>query len=123
MFLFTINGSKFLGYAFFNITKKSIQEKINEFKIEHKKATHICYAAILKDNSNLELIASDDGEPKGTASTKIKEILLIKEQFNCLIVVIRYFGGSKLGASKLSRTYKNVALWTLDQELKKNLNV
>ncbi|WP_406617826.1 YigZ family protein [Mycoplasmopsis lipophila] len=114
MFFYEIDKSKFYGYKFKDISKEEIKTKIDFIKKEHKKATHICYACLIKKDLNIEGITSNDREPKGTSSNKIREVLLLKEKYNTLIVIVRYYGGIKLGVGNLSRTYKNMTLWTLE---------
>ena len=80
-----------------------IKEKINEIKEKYKDATHYCYAYIVDDNKK----SSDDGEPGGTAGVPMMEVLLKKELNYILCVVIRYFGGIKLGSGGLVRAYSS----------------
>lgn len=83
-----------------------IEDTLNEIKNKYKDATHYCYAYIIDDKKK----SSDDGEPGGTAGVPIMEVLN-KHDLNYIIcVVIRYFGGIKLGAGGLVRAYsKSVA--------------
>lgn len=100
-----INGSKFIA-IFFNISSKNeFKNILDEVKKEYKKAKHYVYAYKTVDGSK----SSDDGEPKGSAGRPLLEILHKKNLDNVGIIVVRYFGGSKLGASRLLRTYVNVA--------------
>ena len=72
-------------------------------------ARHVCFAwRIIKDGQVIER-ASDDGEPSGTAGAPMLSILKKENLCNILILVIRYFGGTKLGAGNLLRTYLEVA--------------
>ena len=82
-------------------------KKIYEgYKKEHKKARHIVYAYRVGNKNK----SSDDGEPKGTAGHPLMELLFKKDLDNVALLVVRYFGGSKLGASRLLRTYLQVAV-------------
>ena len=72
-----------------------------ELKKEHKKARHVCYAYRVGQKSK----SNDDGEPKGTAGRPLLELLHKKELNNIALIVVRYFGGTKLGAGRLLRTY------------------
>ncbi|WP_051619028.1 YigZ family protein [[Mycoplasma] collis] len=104
--IFTINKSKFLPY-FFNIkSKDELTKNLIELKTVHKKAKHICYAYII-DEKNKGFF--DDKEPKGTAGMPLLKLLEMKKITNGLIVVVRYFGGIKLGAGKLLRSYVKAA--------------
>lgn len=85
---------------------EEIQESLNNVKKEYKKASHYCYAYIL---SGLEK-CSDDKEPQGTAGIPILNILKKKQLNNILCIVVRYFGGIKLGAGGLIRAYQNSVL-------------
>ena len=95
--------SKFYSYLFNVNNEEEIKRILLEVKSENKKATHICYAYRLKFPFSEK--AFDDGEPSGTAGKPILMVMQKKDIFNCLIVVIRYFGGIKLGAGGLIRAY------------------
>ncbi len=100
-----IKKSKFLTYLYKIDNLDEIKIIINDLKLEHKKATHICYAY------KFEIYAKyyDDGEPNGTAGKPIFNVIEKKGLNNVLIVVVRYFGGIKLGAGGLFRAYSNSA--------------
>ncbi len=100
-----IKKSKFLGFLYEISNLEEIKEILNNLKKEHKKATHICYAYKVWVSAKY----SDDGEPSGTAGKPIYNIIEKKNLNNILIVVIRYFGGIKLGAGGLFRAYSNCA--------------
>ena len=78
-----------------------IKAMIKEIQGEYKKAKHYCYAyrTLTKSKSN------DDGEPSGTAGRPLLELLYKKDMINVALIVVRYFGGTKLGAGRLLRTY------------------
>lgn len=99
--------SKFFGYVFEVSSVEQIQNYLERLKIKHKKATHICYAYILK-NPNLEK-CFDDKEPGGTAGRPILNVLQKQKKFDVLVCVVRYFGGVKLGAGNLTRSYSKCA--------------
>lgn len=96
-----IKKSKFISYAFFVPDKDACEEYLDSIRKEHKDATHICYAYII-DSINRD---SDDGEPSGTAGVPMLEVLKKRQLNNTLVVVVRYFGGIKLGAGGLVRAY------------------
>ncbi len=110
--LFKDKASKFIGYAYPIKDENDIKEKLAEIKNIHPKATHHCYAYRLGlDKNNYR--ANDDGEPNGTAG---KPILGQIDSFgitNTLLVVVRYFGGTKLGVSGLIDAYKECAKLTI----------
>lgn len=77
---------------------------IATYKKEHPKANHCCFAFVLGQKAEIQR-SSDDGEPSGTAGVPILEVLMQNQLVNVLAVVIRYFGGTKLGAGGLIRAY------------------
>ena len=107
-------GSKFIAYAYFVQTEADIKGYLDELKKEHFKARHHCYAWRLglgKDSYR----ANDDGEPSGTAGRPILGQIDSFGLTNLLIVVVRYFGGTKLGTSGLITAYKTAAMDALQQ--------
>lgn len=104
--------SKFIGYAYPIYSELEAKEKIEAVKAQHPKATHHCYAYKLGfDNNNYR--ANDDGEPNGTAGKPILNQINSLDLTNCLVIVVRYFGGTKLGVSGLIDAYKLCAKETL----------
>ena len=101
--LYEIQKSKFYSFAYpvFDVSK--VNEIIESIREEYKGATHVCYAYVL-DSPKVEKM-SDDGEPTGTAGKPMLELLKKKKLSNVLLVVVRYFGGIKLGAGGLVRAY------------------
>ena len=95
--------SKFYGYLCECEREEEIKEFVSQLKKEHKKATHICWACRLK-NPFCER-AVDDGEPSGTAGRPILSVLQKRDENNVCVVIVRYFGGVKLGAGGLVRIY------------------
>ena len=103
-----IKNSRFICYLI-KISNKDITPYIDKIKNMHPKATHYCYGYIYND---IEL-CSDDGEPGGTAGMPILNVLK-KENLNyVLAVVVRYFGGIKLGAGGLVRAYTKAVSETI----------
>lgn len=100
--------SRFIGHLFEIESIEEIESILHNLKIEHKRCTHICYSYILNTNGNYEK-CFDDGEPSGTAGKPILNVLKRKELKNNLIVVVRYFGGIKLGAGGLLRAYSKTS--------------
>ena len=98
-----IKKSRFITKLYFIENINEIPKIIDNLKKEYKKATHICYAYSINNNQK----AIDDGEPNGTAGKPILNVINKKNITNILVVVIRYFGGIKLGAGGLVRAYTN----------------
>lgn len=98
-----IKKSKFITKLYYIDDVSKINDIILSLKKEYKKCTHICYGYII---NGLEK-AVDDGEPSHTAGRPILNVLQKKNMTNVLCVVIRYFGGIKLGAGGLVRAYTN----------------
>lgn len=106
-------GSKFIAYAYPVNSEEEIKEIIAKLKKEYYDARHHCYAYMLgSDKKNFR--ANDDGEPSSTAGKPILGQILSCDLTNILIVVIRYFGGTKLGVSGLIHAYKTAALDTIE---------
>ena len=95
-----IKNSRFIC-LFMKINSTDISSILDRIKEEYPKATHYCYAYVYNDIQRF----SDDGEPGGTAGMPMLNVLLKEELSNVLCVVIRYFGGIKLGAGGLVRAY------------------
>lgn len=110
---FIINKSKFITKLYPVFTKEEIDNILEQLKTDYKDATHICYAYILEDNIKR---ANDDGEPGGTAGMPILNVLEQKKLNYILAVVIRYFGGIKLGAGGLVRAYSNCVAQVLEEK-------
>jgi len=97
--------SKFLAFAYPVENETEIKEKIAFLKKKYHDARHHCYAYILGAEKAIYRM-NDDGEPSGTAGRPIHGQLLSKDVTNVLVVVVRYFGGVKLGTSGLRIAYK-----------------
>lgn len=105
---FKDRGSKFIAYAFPANDKEAIEAALLEVRKEHPKARHHCYAYRLGlDKYNYR--ANDDGEPSGTAGRPILGQIDSAGLTNAIIIVVRYFGGTLLGASGLINAYKKSA--------------
>ncbi|MBR8536120.1 YigZ family protein [Carboxylicivirga sediminis] len=98
-------GSKFITYAYPVSDEDEVKEHIAELKKQYYDARHHCYAWQLGVDGK-HFRANDDGEPSGTAGKPILGQIRSHDLTNILIVVIRYFGGTKLGTSGLIRAYK-----------------
>lgn len=101
-------GSKFLAFAYPVASEIEIKEKLNELKKEYFDARHHCYAWILgPDKSRFRTF--DDGEPNHSAGDPILGKIRSADLTNILVVVVRYFGGIKLGVGGLTIAYKAAA--------------
>lgn len=101
-----IKKSRFICYLFPIRTPEEATEHLAVLRKEHYKANHCCYAYILNEQSSVQRM-SDDGEPAGTAGIPMLEVLKQQELTYILAVVVRYFGGTKLGAGGLIRAYSH----------------
>jgi len=102
---FKDRGSKFIAYAYPVYTEKDWQKHLEEVKKLHFKARHHCYAYRLGLDGN-QFRANDDGEPSGTAGRPILGQIDSFGLTNVFVVVVRYFGGTKLGTSGLINAYR-----------------
>lgn len=105
-------GSKFLGFAFPIVDEKEVQTYLNLLKKQHPSANHCCYAYQL-GIEKFHYRVFDDGEPHHSAGQPIYGQLLSFNLTNVLVVVIRYFGGTKLGKAGLVSSYKTAAQYAL----------
>ena len=93
--------SSFIGILVHATSVESAKQYLLDIKKEYPKAKHYCYAYVIGQNQK----SSDDGEPAGTAGRPLLELLNKKNMDETLLVVVRYFGGVLLGASRLMSTY------------------
>ena len=105
--------SKFLAYAFPVQNEQEVKQRLAEIQKKHWDARHHCYAYILGPNKDAYRL-NDNGEPSGTAGRPIYGQLLSKDLTNTLVIVVRYFGGIKLGVSGLQNAYKVAAREALE---------
>lgn len=107
--LYKEKGSKFLAYIYEIASEEDAIEIVSDFKKRYHDARHHCYAYQLGVEGD-KFRENDDGEPSGTAGKPIRGQIRSKGITNVLIVVVRYFGGTKLGVSGLINAYKSAAL-------------
>lgn len=107
-------SSKFLVYAYPVETEAEIKEYLDALRKRWFDATHHCYAWRLGPKGE-QFRANDDGEPSSTAGKPILGQLLSQEVTNCLVVVVRYFGGTKLGVPGLIAAYKESTALVLSE--------
>lgn len=108
--------SRFLSFSFSVQSKNEVTQILSNIKSEHLSCRHICYAYRIFDKALLER-SCEDGEPGGTAGSQILQLLKENDVINVLCIVVRYFGGVKLGTANLGRAYKEAARQTLDDNL------
>ena len=96
-----IRKSRFIGQLYPVTTRGQARDKLAELRLQHPNAVHVCWVLSCEGDSGLD----DDGEPSGTAARPMYNVLVHKELMNVLAVVVRYWGGIKLGAGGLARAY------------------
>lgn len=102
-------SSKFITYAYHVESEEKVAEILSGLRKKYYDATHHCYAWRMGAGGEM-FRSNDDGEPSGTAGKPIYGQLLSHDITDCLIVVIRYFGGTKLGVGGLITAYKQSAM-------------
>ncbi len=107
-------GSKFLYFSFPVENEEEIKAELLALKKVHYDATHQCYAWVLGPKG-LNFRANDDGEPNHSAGDPILGQIRSNQLTNVLIVVVRYFGGTKLGVSGLIQAYKTSAALAIEE--------
>lgn len=110
--LYKEKGSKFIGYLFHVTSEEEVKACLEQVKKKYHDARHWCYAYRL-DFDGGRYRVNDDGEPGNTAGQPIYGQLLAFEVTNVLLVVVRYFGGVKLGVGGLIKAYRGCAADTL----------
>ena len=106
-----IRKSRFIGIVMPVDHRAAAQVEIERLRTQHRSATHVCWALMAGGQSGM----SDDGEPSGTAGRPMLEVLRHHELDSVLAVVIRYYGGIKLGAGGLVRAYTDAIATALKQ--------
>ena len=110
-FEMVIKNSKFISLIFRVYSKNDVNNILNRVKDEYQGATHYCYGYVIDS----DIRANDDNEPSGTAGYPILNQITSNNLNYTLIVVVRYFGGIKLGAGPLTRAYAKVARNVIDR--------
>ena len=106
--------SKFLSFAFPVESTETVNEILAEYRRKYYNARHVCYAYRLGYEGE-DFRVNDNGEPSGTAGKPILGQMLSKDVTNVLVIVVRYFGGIKLGTSGLIVAYRQAANDVLDK--------
>lgn len=107
-------GSKFIGYVYPISSEDDVKLYLEEVKKKHYAARHWCYAWQL-GLDDITYRANDDGEPNNSAGQPIYGQILSFDLKNVLVIVVRYFGGTKLGVGGLISAYKETAKLTLEE--------
>ena len=104
---YTEKKSRFISYVFPVKSETQVWDKLEMLRKKHYDSTHVVYAYKLREN-NLQRF-SDDGEPQGTAGVPVLDVINKSDLTDTLVVVVRYFGGTLLGAGGLVRAYSKSA--------------
>ncbi|WP_201607527.1 MULTISPECIES: YigZ family protein [Psychrobacter] len=111
-----IKKSDFIAYAYPVHSREQAMFHVEQLREKYADARHYCWAYIIGDPDNTTSAGfDDDGEPSGTAGRPILNVLQHKSIGNVIIIVVRYFGGIKLGAGGLTRAYAGSAQAAVDQ--------
>ena len=109
-----IKKSKFLAYAVPISSLSDIKGEIQKTRAEHPDSRHVVHAAVVGPDGG-EFSMSDDGEPKGTSGRPSLEVLKGRDVTNVLVLIVRYFGGIKLGTGGLVKAYGDAVKAVLDE--------
>ena len=110
-----IKKSEFIAYAYPVTSREQAMFHVEQLRAQYADARHHCWAYIIGDPDNTTSAGfDDDGEPNGTAGRPILNVLQHKSIGNVIIIVVRYFGGIKLGAGGLTRAYAGSAQAAVD---------
>ncbi|GGX28649.1 IMPACT family protein [Aquimarina muelleri] len=122
--LFKDKNSKFFGYTFPINNEEDVKQIIENLKKQHHSARHWCYAWQI-GTENIKYRANDDGEPSNSAGQPIYGQILSFDVTNILIIIVRYFGGVKLGVGGLINAYRSTAQLALEASkiTKKTINI
>lgn len=121
--IYSEKRSKFLAFAIPVLTGEDVKREVEAYQKKYYDARHVCYAYRLGERREL-FRANDNGEPSGTAGKPILGQIDSRELTNVLVIVVRYFGGIKLGTSGLIVAYKAAAAEALDatEHVEKTIN-
>ncbi len=111
--VYTEKRSKFIAIALPVRTVEEVKTRLEEYQKKYYDARHVCYAYML-GHARTEFRANDNGEPSGTAGKPILGQINSRELTDVLVIVVRYFGGIKLGTSGLIAAYRTAAAEALD---------
>jgi len=114
-------GSRFRGIAFHCTTEASANERLSELRKRYHDATHHCSAWRVGSKAALIERFDDDGEPNGTAGRPILTAIQREELRETAVIIVRYYGGTKLGSGGLSRAYGQTAALALDSAIRRTV--
>lgn len=117
---FRTKGSKFIGFLNPAATSEDINSVLTEIRSEHPTATHHCYAYRINPNKPEEF-SQDDGEPGGTAGMPILNEMKSADIMNAIVVIVRYYGGTKLGKPGLIEAYGQTTRLCIEKSSLKKL--
>jgi uncharacterized YigZ family protein len=122
--LFKEKNSKFFGYAFPVTSEDEIKKQLEIIRKNHYNAVHCCYAFQI-GTDKIQFRANDDGEPNNTAGAPIYGQIQSYGLTNVLVVVVRYFGGTKLGVGGLITAYRTSAQMAFEASkiIEKTINI
>ncbi|MBC8313499.1 MAG: YigZ family protein [Candidatus Cloacimonetes bacterium] len=105
----TIKNSRFFSKMFYLSKREKIKKILEQTEQNYKKPTHIVYAYRIIENNNIIEFSTDSGEPTNSSGPPILKVINGKELLNICLVVVRYFGGTKLGVGGLIKAYTGSA--------------
>lgn len=112
---FKRSNSRFIGIALPAVDHNDFQQHLDEIKERFPDASHHCTAYRLLKDGKVEEASDDDGEPPNSAGPPILQVMAGRELLNLMVVVVRYFGGTKLGVGGLIRAYGDATKMALDE--------
>lgn len=114
--IYEIKKSEFLAFAYPIDSREQLMFHVEQLRATYPDARHVCYGYIIGDPNNTTSAGfDDDGEPNGTAGRPILNVLQHKAIGNTVVIVVRYFGGIKLGAGGLTRAYATATQMVVDE--------
>lgn len=117
---FRTKGSKFIGFFHPAATSQEVNSVLEKIRSEHPTATHHCYAYRINPNKPKEF-SQDDGEPGGTAGLPILNKMRSADIMNAIVVIVRYYGGTKLGKPGLIEAYSHTTHLCIENSSLKKL--
>ena len=115
---YTISKSKFIGFAYFLSDQNQVATILENIKKEYHDSSHVVYAYRINDAGQIKEKFFNSQEPHGSAGLPLLYLLQKKELMNSMLVVVRYFGGKKLGVGGLVRAYTQSAQLALEDNIK-----
>ena len=110
-----VDRSRFLSFAEPCKSLDDIKLIVRKYRKKYHDAKHVCWAACIGNNDQRITQYSNDGEPSGTAGTQILQGIMSSSFTDVIVIVVRYFGGIKLGKKNLSDVYKTSAMTVINR--------